>query len=195
MCPGTSGNLGVRCDDGLLITPSGVPYDVLEPNQIVSLGLDGERREQGLRPSSEWQLHTAILRARSDAAAIVHTHSPYATALACTRQGIPAFHYMVAVAGGVDIRCARYATFGTRELADCAVAALAERQACLLANHGVVALGSSIERAESLAFEVENLARQYAIALRFGAPALLSSTEMEDVLERFSDYGQPDANG
>jgi L-fuculose-phosphate aldolase len=190
MCPGTSGNLSVRIATGMLITPSGVAYDRLTPEQLVALDLDGGSDSGQLAPSSEWPLHRAILRAQPGIAAIVHTHSTFATALACCRQRIPPFHYMVAAAGGNDIPCADYATYGSEELARNAVAALRERRACLLANHGVVAVGSSIEKAEALALEVENLARQFAASRALGEPVLLDDAEMERVLERYATYGQ-----
>ncbi len=142
-------------------------------------------------PSSEWRFHRDIYAARGDAQAIVHTHAPFATTLACMHRGIPPFHYMVAVAGGNDIRCAPYATFGTQELSDHAVAALAGRRACLLANHGMIAVGASLERALALAVEVETLAETYWRALQVGEPVLLPDAEMARVLEKFATYGQP----
>ena len=161
---GTSGNLSVRTDDGFLITPSGKPYSGLKPEHIVLMNLSGEHNASR-NPSSEWRFHRDIYAARNDAGAIVHTHSVHATALACLDRGIPAFHYMVAAAGGHDIRCAPYATYGTQELSDFAVTALAERKACLLAHHGVIALGNGLNSALALAGEVETLAHQYLAAL------------------------------
>ncbi len=149
----------------------------------------------GLEPSSEWRFHRDIYAVRPEFAAIVHTHSPHATALACHGRGIPAFHYMVAVAGGADIRCAPYATFGTQALSDYAVAALAGRRACLLAHHGVVACGQSLDQALALAIEVEHLARVYLAALALGEPPRLDAAEMERVLERFQHYGPQNAAG
>ena len=143
---GTSGNLSVRADDGFLITPSGMQYSVLKPEDVVFMNLSGEHNASRI-PSSEWRFHRDIYAARNDAGAIVHTHSVHATALACLDRGIPAFHYMVAAAGGRDIRCAPYATYGTQALSDFAVAALAERKACLLAHHGVIALGNGLNSA------------------------------------------------
>ena len=151
--------------------------------------LDGEARGS-LLPSSEWRFHRDIYVARADAHAIVHTHAPFATSLACLHRGIPPFHYMVAVAGGNDIRCAPYATFGTQELSDHALAALAGRDACLLANHGMIALGASLAKALALAVEVETLAEMYWRALQIGEPVLLSDAEMDVVLEKFRTYGQ-----
>lgn len=185
---GTSGNISVRFADGMLITPSAVPYERLRPEDVVLLDASGHAREDVARPSSEWRMHDAILRGRPDAGAVVHTHSVHATALSCLRRPIPPFHYMVAAAGGTDIPCAPYARFGTAELAANAAAALAQRDACLLANHGVIAIGRSLERALALAIEVENLAEQYAAALQLGEPVLLTDEEMAAALEAFRDY-------
>jgi L-fuculose-phosphate aldolase len=186
---GTSGNLSARVPEGLLVTPSAVPYDEIGADAIVLVDPDGRVLEPtGLRPSTEWRLHAAILAARPDVGAVVHTHSVFCTTLACLRMAIPAFHYMVAVAGGDSIRCADYATFGTAALADHAVAALDGRLACLLANHGMVAVGASPGAALALAAEVETLAEQYWRALQAGQPALLSADEMAEALAAFSDY-------
>ena len=191
LAPGTSGNVSLRLDDGgMLITPSGVPYDELAREDLVEVDARGQSRS-GRRPSSEWRLHRELYLGRRDAAAIVHTHSTHATALSCLRRGIPAFHYMVAIAGGNDVRCARYATFGTAELAAAAVTALEGRRACLLANHGVVALGSSLPAALRIAEEIEVLATQYIAALSVGEPVILDETEMAAVHERFAGYGLP----
>ncbi|MBW8268644.1 class II aldolase/adducin family protein [Caldovatus aquaticus] len=189
MMPSKSGNLSCRTGDGgMLITPSGLPYAAMRPEDLVRLGPDGQVRAGG-RPSSEWRLHQAIYRARPEVAAVVHTHSPKATALSCARRGIPAFHYMVALAGGSDIRCGDYATFGTAALAEATLRALEGRRAALLANHGVVAVGASLAAAYTLALEVENLAGQYLALLAAGlAPVLLDEAEMARVLERFADY-------
>lgn len=188
---GSSGNVSVRAGDGLLITPSSLPYDETEPEDIVRLRFDGTwdgRR----RPSSEWRFHRDILAARPDAGVVLHTHSTHATVLACHGRGIPAFHYMVAVAGGSSIRCAPYATFGTQELSDNAIRALEGRRACLLSNHGLIVLGDGLKQALALAVEVETLARQYVLALTLGQPAILSEPEMERVLDQFRrmKYGQ-----
>jgi L-fuculose-phosphate aldolase len=189
-----SGNVSVRCQrgprSGYLLTPTGVPYDRLVPDDIPFVDDDGHAVGR-CEPSSEWRFHAAIYRARGDLHAVVHTHSCHATALACQGLSIPAFHYMVAVAGGADIRCAEYATFGTQALADNVLAALAGRRACLLAHHGVIACGGSLESAFSLAVEVENLARTYAVVRSLGEPRLLPAEEMERVLQRFRSYGQP----
>ncbi|MCB2108878.1 MAG: class II aldolase/adducin family protein [Rhodobacteraceae bacterium] len=189
---GTSGNVSVRRDaSSILISPSGVEYATLQPHDIPVLSFDGHWYGR-LRPSSEWRFHRDVMRMRTDAGAIVHTHSTYATALACRRQAIPAFHYMVAVAGGRDIRCAPYHTFGTQALSDAVLKALENRSACLLANHGVIAIGRDIDAALKLAGEVENLARQYVIASTNGNVQVLADTEMECVVEKFRDYGRQD---
>jgi L-fuculose-phosphate aldolase len=195
---GKSGNVSARTRDnafdGFLITPTGLPYPETTAEQIVAMSLGGEVSGT-LLPSSEWRFHRDIYVARADVMAIVHTHAPFATSLACLQRGIPAFHYMVAVAGGRDIRCAPYATFGTQELSDHAVAALAGRRACLLANHGMIALGASLEGALALAVEVETLAEMYWRALQIGEPVPLSDMEMDKVLEKFRTYGQPEKSG
>ncbi len=190
--PSKSGNLSVRTGDGFVITPSGLPYAQTAPEDLVEVALDGAVRSNApRRPSSEWRLHAAVYAARAEAKAVVHTHSPFATALSCARQGIPPFHYMIALAGGSDIRCAAYATFGTVGLAEAAIAALAGRKAALLANHGVIAFGGSLAGAVTLAMEVENLARQY-LALRASglAPVLLTEAEMAEVEAGFAGYGK-----
>jgi L-fuculose-phosphate aldolase len=190
---GTSGNVSVRCDSRrFLVSPTGMEYDALEPEDVALVNFDGRwfgRR----RPSSEWRFHRDILKCRPEVNAIVHAHSTKATSLACTGRGIPAFHYMVAVAGGPDIRCAPYHTFGTQELSDAAVAALAGRNACLLANHGLIAVGVDLRSALALAGEVENLAAQYCTALSLGQVHILDAEEMRRVLEKFCSYGQQEA--
>ncbi len=188
---GTSGNVSVRRNpETFFISPTGVPYEQLDDIPV----MDFQGRWYGARrPSSEWRFHRDILKARPDVNAIVHTHSKFAVALACTGQGIPAFHYMVAVAGGADIRCAPYATFGSQALSDGAVTALADRKACLLANHGVIATGPDLPSALRLAGEVENLAAQYCAALQVGSPVLLSEGEMERVLQLFRTYGKQES--
>lgn len=187
---GTAGNLSVRVEEGYLITPTGMDYEVLEPRHIVAMDLRGNPAPGDLKPSSEWRFHQDVYLRRADAGAIVHTHSPWATALACARQDLPAFHYMVAGAGGRYIRCAEYGTFGTQELSERALAALEDRQACLLANHGVLALGAELAAAFKMAQLVEELARQYLLSRLAGAPALLDDGEMDLNLEKFKDYGQ-----
>ena len=191
---GKSGNLSLRRDAShFLITPTGMDYELLKPADMPLVSLGGRwfgRR----RPSSEWRFHRDIFRTRPDAGAVVHTHSMNATALACTGRGIPAFHYMVAVAGGIDIRCAPYHTFGSQELSAAALAALDGRNACLLANHGVIALGADLSAALRLAAEVENLAAQYLAACAIGDVRLLDEEEMLRVVEKFRTYGQEDAS-
>lgn len=185
---GTSGNLSVRTEGGFLITPSGMKYSSLKPEHVVLMNLSGEH-SSSCKPSSEWRFHRDIYLARTDAGAIVHTHSVYGTALACLNRHIPAFHYMVAAAGGRNIRCAPYATYGTQDLSDFAVAALVGRKACLLSHHGVIALGDGLSPALALAAEVETLAKQYLAALSVAEPELLSDTEMDLVIEKFKTYG------
>jgi L-fuculose-phosphate aldolase len=189
---GTSGNLSVRSDAGLLITPSGVPYDALTAADIVYLedcdssapAFDGRHK-----PSSEWRIHRDVYRARPDAQAVLHAHPVYGTALACLRRPLPAFHYMVAVAGGRDVRCAPYATFGSQELSDHVVQALDGRRACLMANHGLLCLAGNLARALALAQEIEQLARSYLQCLAVGEPVILDDVEMDRVLEKFKTYG------
>jgi L-fuculose-phosphate aldolase len=190
---GTSGNISLRRDARqFFVSPTGMRYDVLEADDIPLVDLDG--RWFGRRvPSSEWRFHRDIFKSRDDVGAIVHTHSTNATALACTGRGIPAFHYMVAVAGGTDIRCAPYYTFGTQALSDAAVAALQGRKACLLANHGVIAVGADLPAALALAGEVENLAAQYCAALALGDVRILDESDMRPVLDKFRTYGNQDA--
>ncbi|MCR4376958.1 MAG: class II aldolase/adducin family protein [Rhodospirillales bacterium] len=186
---GSSGNVSARVEDeGFLITPSGVKYHKLRAKDIVLVDFDGGVRGR-LAPSSEWRLHLDIYKQRPEAKAIVHAHPPYATALACLNKGIPAFHYMVAAAGGKDIRCCRYELFGTQELSDAVREALQGRRACLMGHHGLVAFGDDLEKAMSLAVEVEVLAQQYQLVLQMGEPKLLSDAEMDDVLHRFLSYG------
>jgi L-fuculose-phosphate aldolase len=195
---GTSGNVSARVPGGMLITPSAVPYHQLQPDDLIHLDLEGtvqrpsagKRATLDRRPSTEWRMHARILAARPEVSAILHAHPTHSTALACLRKEIPAFHYMVAVAGGDSIRCAPYATFGTAELAEHALAALEARQACLLANHGMLALGDTPARALALAQEVETLAAQYCLALQLGEPAILDDRQMADVLDRFAAYGR-----
>ena len=187
---GTSGNLSVRVAGGLLITPSGVPKDELRPADIVALDQAGKARGR-LAPSSEWRFHRDIGKARPEVNAVLHAHSMFSTTLACLGRGIPAFHYMVAVAGGADIRCAPYATFGTATLSRHALAALEGRKACLLANHGMIIVGDSLKDVLRLAVEVETLAAMYWRALQIGKPMLLSKAEMARVLKKFKTYGKP----
>ncbi|HUN97298.1 MAG TPA: class II aldolase/adducin family protein [Bradyrhizobium sp.] len=185
---GTSGNISLRHEDGMLITPTSVPYEDMEPEQIVFMKLDGSF-DPAQRPSSEWRFHLDILRACPDANAVVHAHPPYATILAIMGLEIPPVHYMIACFGGDNIRCAPYATFGTQELSDYAVKALQDRLACLLAHHGMIAVGPSLTKAMWLAVELETLARQYHGCLQIGTPPLLSKAEIENVRGRIAGYG------
>ncbi len=187
---GTSGNISVRVAGGMLITPSGLPCDEVDAASIVEVTRDGGARGR-LAPSTEWRIHRDIYRSRPDVGAVVHTHSTFATALSCLRRPIPAFHYMVARAGGDDIRCARYATYGTAALSRNALAALAGgRRACLLANHGLLALGADLASARALAQEIEALCAQYTHARAAGRPILLPDREMKRVRAKFATYGQ-----
>lgn len=190
---GKSGNVSVRSDERhFFVSPTGMDYEVLQAEDIPLVDLDG-RWFGRCSPSSEWRFHRDIFKSRPDVGAIVHTHSPRATALACTGRGIPAFHYMVAVAGGSDIRCAPYHGFGTQELSDAALIALKDRKACLLGNHGVIATGADLSSALSLAGEVETLALQYCTALSLGQVQILDAAEMSRVVEKFRTYGQQNA--
>ena len=186
---GKSGNVSARWKSGFLVTPSGLAYEKTKPADIVLVDANG--KPSGKRePSSEWRFHHDIYRTRKECLAVVHTHSSFATTLACLRLDVPAFHYMIAVAGGNSIRCAPYATFGTQELSDHAVAALQGRKACLLANHGVIALGADLEAALALATEVESLCEQYWRALQIGQPLVLPDEEMAIVIGKFKTYGK-----
>ncbi len=185
---GASGNVSARVEGGFLVTPSGIPYEALEPADIVHVGTNGHATGHR-EPSTEWRFHHDIYAARPEAGAVVHTHSAFATTLACLERGIPAFHYEVAFAGGKDIRCAPYRTFGTQELSDAALAALADRRACLLAHHGVIAFGKDLDDALRLADKVEGLARLYWQALQVADPAILDDAEMARIVERFRHYG------
>lgn len=186
---GTSGNIGVRSARGFMVTPSGVPAQDLSAGDMVEMDFSGAVLAAG-NPSSEWRFHCDILKARPEVNAVVHTHSMYATTLACLRRDVPPFHYMIASAGGDTIRCAPYALFGTQELSDNALWALAQRKACLLANHGMIALGSDLTAAIALALEVETLCQQYWCALQIGEPHILSSEQMQEVFEKFKTYGR-----
>jgi L-fuculose-phosphate aldolase len=190
---GTSGNVSVRRNaEEFFVSPTGMSYEQLEPEDIPLVHVSGRwfgRR----RPSSEWRFHRDIFATRADVAAIVHTHSRHAVALACTGRGIPAFHYMVAVAGGADIRCSPYHAFGTQALSHAALAALEGRRACLLGNHGLIACGKDLGAALALAGEVENLAAQYCTALQLGAVRILDEDAMRIVIDKFRTYGKQDA--
>jgi L-fuculose-phosphate aldolase len=189
---GSAGNLSVRTPDGMLITPTGATADNLASERLVAMTLDGAC-EGGLRPSSEWQMHAAIYRAVPGAGAVVHTHADACVAVSCHRRPIPAFHYMIAGFGGDDVPCAGYAPFGSAELAELAAAALADRSACLLANHGMIAHGPDLARAVAATRRLETLARQYLLALTAGPPALLDRAEMAEVGRRYASYGRQPA--
>ncbi len=190
---GTAGNLSVRGgrpdDDGFLITPTGMPYEQLDVDDIVAMTFAGVAHGRR-RPSSEWRFHRDLYRARPDAGAILHAHSPFATSLACLRRDIPPFHYMIARFGGDDVRCAAYATFGTQELSDAVLTAIVDRRACLLANHGMLVLGRDLPQALALGVELEALCEQYWRACQLGRPILLDGEEMQRVLGKFAGYGQ-----
>jgi L-fuculose-phosphate aldolase len=186
---GTSGNLSIRTENGFLITPSGMDYKELVPEDIVAMNFEGEWKGSNA-PSSEWRIHRDIYRQREDALAILHAHPTFCATLACLRKPIPAVHYMVAVAGGKDIRCSPYATFGTQELSDHVLTALEDRKACLMANHGMVCLGRDLPGALALPIEVEQLAQVYYQSLVAGEPVVLDDAEMERVLEKFKGYGR-----
>jgi L-fuculose-phosphate aldolase len=193
---GTSGNLSVRHQDRMLITPSATPYEAMRPEHIALMRLD-DRAEDGvfegpLRPSTEWRFHRDILRARPEVNAVVHTHSTYATVLAITRRPIPAVHYMIAAFGGTDIRCGGYARYGTQALSDHAIAALAGRNGCLLANHGMIAIGPSLDKAMWLAGELETLAQQYYMASLVGGAVILDAAAIEETAAAFGSYGLQD---
>lgn len=189
LSPGRSGNVSRRWAEGMLITPSGMAYDLLEPVDVAFV--DPQGKSSGPRkPSSEWHFHLAVYKARADVEAIVHTHSMHAVVLSCANKPIPAFHYMVAVAGGDDIPCVPYATFGTEELAPHVVRGLAGRNACLMAHHGLVAVGPTLAAALELACGVETLAEQYYKVLTLGRPPLLTPEQMRAAVERFGTYGQ-----
>lgn len=185
---GTSGNVSLRLADGFLVTPSGIEVDKLTPDLMVKMNLAGEYDGE-VKPSSEWRFHLDIYQNRIDVNTIVHTHSTYATALSTLRRKVPAFHYMVAVAGGFDIPCTGYALFGTQALSDEVVEALRNRNACLMANHGMIAVGQDDEKAIYIATEVESLCQQYMLALQVGEPTLLSDLEMDAVMLQFKGYG------
>jgi L-fuculose-phosphate aldolase len=189
LCPGTSGNASVRDAGGFWVTPTGLPAGEMREADLVMMDLDGRPRGRRL-PSSEWRLHRDVYADRPDVGAVAHTHSPHATALACLRRDIPAFHYMVATTGATSIRCAAYATFGTAELSSRARRALGSGKACLLANHGALAVGADLAEATRVVAEVETLARIYLLALAAGKPVLLDDEEMARNLVKFKNYGQ-----
>ena len=186
---GTSGNVSVRTDEGFLITASGIPYDRMKPEHVVEMDFDGGYSGEYL-PSTEWRMHMDILKHRPEANAVVHTHSIYATALACLRKDIPAFHYMIGIAGGTSIRCSDYAEYGTQALSDAMLKAMQDRSACLLGNHGQIAFGQDLDQALWRAGEVEAISHQYWASLLAGKPVLLNETQMTTVLARFKTYGK-----
>ena len=185
---GTSGNISARFDDGLLITPSGRAYESLDVEDIVALRFDGTTDDPHT-PSSEWRIHRDILAARPDVGAVVHAHPPHATALAINRMEIPPIHYMIVVGGGGSVRVADYALYGTAALSEKVLSAMVDRTACLMANHGMVATGPTVERALWVAQEIENLARQYILALQVGEPTHLTEDEVAASLGKLSGYG------
>lgn len=189
---GTSGNISTRYDNKMLITPSGVPYDQLKPKDIAQMPVDGDTLvwKGPCKPSSEWHFHRSILKAKPDLDAVVHTHSTFATVLSIAREDIPACHYMIAAFGGNTVRCADYATFGTPELSDNILTAMADRSACLLANHGMIAAGRNLHNAMWAAVELETLSKQYYYAKQNGDMVVLPDDEMDRVLEKFKSYGQ-----
>jgi L-fuculose-phosphate aldolase len=189
---GTSGNISARVPGGFLITPSGMTYEETKPDDIVMMRLDGSH-EGKRKPSSEWRFHRDLMATRPEMGAVVHTHSMFATTLSCLHMDIPAVHYMIAAAGTSKILCAPYATYGTQETADNAVKALKGRNACLLANHGMIVLGPNLKKAMWLAVEVETLAAQYWRALQIGKPKILPDAEIKRVIEKFRGYGQVEA--
>lgn len=189
---GSSGNVSVRlaqgADDGFLITPTAIPYDVMQPEDMARMKLDGNHSGR-CEPSSEWRFHLDIYRTRPDVGAIIHTHSGFATTLACLRRDIPAFHYMIALFGGSNIRCCEYATYGTQELSNLVLKALEGRNAALMGSHGLVVLGPNLPRALALTVEAETLAMMYWRAVQMGQPRLLSDPQIAAVREKFSTYG------
>ncbi len=187
---GASGNCSMREDNGFIITPSGVDPEEMTADSIVRMQMDGHF-EANKKPSSEWHIHRDIYQQRPEVNAVIHTHSMFATTMACLRQDIPPFHYMIAVAGGDSVRCAPYALFGTPALSAVSMEALNNRKACLLANHGMIAVGRSIEEALSVTVEVENLCEQYWRLLQItSTPPLLSNAEMQAVHKQFKGYGK-----
>jgi L-fuculose-phosphate aldolase len=186
---GTSGNCSVRCENGFLVTPSGMAVSDMTAASMVKMAFDGSFEADKI-PSSEWRFHCDILNSRPEINAVIHTHSMFATTLACLHKDIPPFHYMIAVTGADTIRCAPYALFGTQVLSDHALAALYHSKACLLANHGMICLGKDLDDALAVAVEVENLCEQYWRALQLGEPHILSEAEMREVFQQFKGYGK-----
>jgi L-fuculose-phosphate aldolase len=191
---GTSGNISARHGDTMLISPSATPYDIMTPEMVAAMPITGDYGswEGPLKPSTEWRFHLDIMKARPDVGGIVHTHATYSTVLAIARKEIPACHYMMAAFGGMNVRVADYARFGTKELSDHALKALQDRTACLLANHGMIAVGTSLDKAMWLAVELETIARQYYLTLAIGGPVLLSEAEIKETAAAFGSYGVQD---
>jgi L-fuculose-phosphate aldolase len=190
---GTSGNISVRIGDRFLITPSGIPYEEMTPEQIAVMDVDGNYFGP-CKPTTEWRLHREVMRARSAAGVVIHTHSMFSTTVACLRRDIPALHYYVAWGGGPTIRCADYATYGTQELADNMLVALAERDACLLANHGLIVIGTTLGETLAHTVDIETLARQYVYASQMGAPCILPDDEIERVRLKMQTYRTQEAD-
>jgi len=191
---GTSGNISARYEGNMLVTPSAIPYDELTPESIASMPIDGDYGswEGPFKPSTEWRFHLDIMIARPQVNAVVHTHSTYSTILAIARKPIPSCHYMIAAFGGNDVRCSEYARYGTKELSEYALQALQDRDCCLLANHGLIAVGTSLAKAMWVAVELETIARQYYHSLLIGGPVLLSEQQIEETAKGFSSYGLQD---
>jgi len=185
---GTSGNVSVRIGDLFLVTPSGIPYEEMTPEQIAVMDVNGNYAGP-CKPTTEWRIHREVMRARPAAGVVIHSHSMYSTTVACLRRDIPALHYYVAVGGGPTIRCAGYATYGTQQLADNVLAALIDRDACLLANHGLLVIGSTLGETLRRTFDIEMLARQYVYALQIGEPCILPDDEIERVRLKMCSYG------
>ncbi len=195
---GTSGNISLRHGDEMLISPSATPYDEMRAEEVAAMPIEGEYGADKvpwrgpLKPSTEWRFHRDILRTRPEVGAVVHSHPTFCTTLAVARRGIPACHYMIAAFGGTDVRCAPYATFGTKELSEHALRALEGRSACLLANHGMIVCGATLKRAMWLTVELETIARQYYHSLLIGGPVLLSDQDIADTAAKFESYGVQD---
>lgn len=191
---GTSGNISARCGDRMLITPSATPYDTMTPEMIASMPFDADYGtwEGPLKPSTEWRFHFDILKTRTDMGAVVHAHPAYCTAIAITHRAIPACHYMIAAFGGTDVRCAPFARYGTAKLSELALAALEGRTACLLANHGSIAMGETLDKAMWRAVELEAIAKQYYLALTLRDPVILSDAQIEETMKGFGSYGVQD---